>query len=210
MKKIIFAVLISVSIIYSQVDISGGMGINFVSSPSLKDYINGNYNQGGEKLNAFSSSVEFFGEITYSLNSNFELGVDYGLSIFSYNSSSGNGGIYDLNYTMQKPTLVAYYVIPGEGYKFKFGGGAGIRMIDLDEKIIVEQNYSSTGYGFLARAEGHTKLGGDVYAYVGTDLRYDMPGKPENDNGKLAENSSYDVDLNTFSWGIKLGVSLFL
>lgn len=210
MKKIILAVLMFSSLVYSQVDISGGMGINFVSSPSLKDYINGNYNQGGEKLNAFSSSVEFFGEITYSISPSFELGIDYALSIYSYNSSTGNSGLYEIDYTLQKPSIVAYYVIPGEGYKFKFGGGAGIRMIDLDEQIIIEQNYTSTGFGFLARAEGHTKLGGNVYAYVGTDLRYDLPGKPENENGKLAENSSYDVNLNTFSWGIKLGVSLFL
>ena len=90
------------------------MGINYGSASSLKDYLNANWY--GD-LSTFSTSVEFMGEVTYSMSPNFELGVEYAMSIFSYSYRAQFN--YDFTYNLHKPSLMMFYVIPGEGYKFK-------------------------------------------------------------------------------------------
>lgn len=206
MKKIITLALLLffVSNSYSQVDVSVGMGINYASAPSLKDYINANFL--GD-LGTFSSSVEFNGELLYSLSPSFQLGVEYAMSIFSFSNRSGFN--YDLNYNLHKPSLMAYYVLPGEGYKIKFGGGVGPRVASVEEDIYQPINYSAFGFGFVIRGEGHTGLGGNFYAMIAADMRYDLPGKPESDNDSPSGIETKDVDVNILSFGVKLGISYF-
>lgn len=211
MKNLVklFVVMMLAATVSAQVDVSAGMGINFINSSSLKDYVNANF-QGTEKMNSFNTGVEFFAEADYTLSPSFQMGVEYAMEIFSYNSDfSGGLANYDISYTHHKPSVLAYYVLPGEGYKFKFGGGVGLRYVSVDEEIFQTRNYSSTGFGLLLRAQGHTALGGNFYANIGADMRLDMPGEPENDGTPLGQNTGGDVNLNSFSVGVKLGVSYF-
>ena len=223
MKKIILLLtVISFSQVFSQIEISTGMGVNYAANPSIKDYINSNFDSGKGLLKTFSTQVEFYGEGVYSISKHFELGIDYGMSIYSFTNTTNIN--YELSYTVYKPSLVAYYVIPGKGYKFRFGGGMGLRMVSLDEKIWTTVNYSGNGFGFLARAEGHTSLGGNFYAMIAADMRYDIISKVSNGTSVLTSNknrifagnsqSDFDsvgtkVNINTFSVGIKLGISYF-
>jgi len=208
MKKIILLILtLSFSQTFAQIELSTGMGINYSANSSLKNYLNANFNAGNSVLSTFSAQVEFFGEGVYSVSDNFQLGIDYGLSVYSYNNTSSIN--YELSYTVHKPSVVAYYVIQGKGYKFKFGGGVGLRIVNLDEKIFSTVNYSGTGFGFLARAEGHTSLGGNLYAMLAADMRYDLINNLSSENKRFGDNSGGEVNLNTFSVGVKIGISYF-
>ncbi len=47
-----------------------------------------------------------------------------------------------------------------------------------------KDDYSSIGFGGLLRVEANTALSENFYANIGGDLRYDVNGEPENNNGK--------------------------
>ena len=211
MKKL-FAVLLvaSSSHLFAQFDIAGGMGIGFLNNSSLTDYVNGL--RLSEDLGTFSSSFEVYLEGDYEMSENFQLGLEYVYTIFSHNSSLGGIGQYDLTYDHHKPSILAYYVISGTGYKFKFGAGAGLRFINLDEKFQTTVNYTSSGFGLLGRFQAHTKLSGDFYANIGTTVRYDMSGEPEDSNGrKIVDNSiNENVSINALSFSINIGISYFI
>lgn len=209
MKRLVFiALMLSSSLLFAQVDVSAGMGINFLSQSSVNDYINAGWGSAsGNKEGTFVSSVEFFGEAVYTITPSFQLGVEYAQSIYSY--TTNYGGKYDFSYNLHKPSVVAYYVIPGKGYKFRFGGGLGARIGDVKETIQLERSYSASGWGLLARIEGNTSLGGNVYAYIAGDMRYDLPGDIKDGDNYLGEITGETVNLNQLAFGVKLGVSYF-
>jgi hypothetical protein len=113
------------------------------------------------------------------------------------------------------PSVMAYYVLLGTGFNFKFGGGAGPRFVSVTESKKwqgTEDSYSSTGFGGLLRVEGNTALAENVYANIGLDLRYDVNGEPENSNGNTLVNNvkGENVNFDTFSLGVKLGISYLI
>ena len=215
MKKyfFVFLLLIFGSNSIAQVDIMTGMGITFQSTPSLTDYINNTVPE-GEELADYSSAINFLFGADFTLNPTFDIGFEYEHKIFSYNTSFSGLGTYDISYLTYSPSILAYYTIPGAGYKFKFGGGAGYRYVSVDEQLptsnIVE-TYTASGFGLLLKAQAHTLLGGNFHAYIGADIRYDVIGEPSNDNGVLGT-SAYNesIDFNTLGVGVKLGVSYFI
>ena len=75
-----------------------------------------------------------------------------------------------------------------------------------------EDSFSSIGFGGLLRVEGNTALAKNVYANIGFDLRYDFNGEPDNGSGDKLENTvkGETVNFNTFSLGVKLGVSYLI
>lgn len=195
---------------FAQVELSASMGINFINSPSLYDYLNQNYNQSGEVVEGFNSSVIFAGEGGYYVTGTYQPAIEIGYLLNSY-TFSGLNGQYELDYGNLMVSVINYYVINGEGYNFKFGGGGGLRFLSADEKrpaTGVTQTFSSVGYGFLLRAEGNTLLGGNVYAQISAQASYDMNGEPEN-NGTPFRNNAADenVNFNSLSIGLSLGVS---
>ena len=217
MKKIllpVFSFVLLTNTIFAQIDVVGGMGINLVYSPSLNDYINFNWTT--ENIADFSTAVEFYGEVDYSITEKFQLGLEYVYVLWSYNTSLFIGGNYNLDYIHLKPSLLAYYVISGEGYKFKFGGGIGVRGAKLTESIgtTIEgsQEFSVLGVGILGRVQGHTKLGGNFYANIGGTIRYDAPGDPtsdESDNPLYNPITKEAVNLSCFSVSLDIGISYF-
>ncbi len=213
MKKLFVVILLlsTSTVINAQVDLTFGMGLDFNAVPSYRDYVNENFAPTGNQVSTFKSSVMFSGEADYSLTQKFQLGLEYNLLLDSYTTPVGAAGIYEISYVLHRPSAVGYYVIAGEGYKFKFGGGLGVRFARLTEKIILQTNYSSTGFGVLIKAEGHTALSNNFYAVVGVELRYDLSGEPSNSGSKIYNNiSKENLSLNSLSVGIKLGVSFSL
>lgn len=215
MKKIfvVLVMLFSTVNITAQVDIMGGMGITFQSTPSLKDYID-NLAPSGEELAEYSSSVNFFGEIDYVINPTFDLGLEYENRLFSYNSNYGGLGSYDLSITTHSPTVLAFYVLQGVGYKFKFGGGAGYRLVSVDEELPTSNavtNYTASGFGILLKAQALTLLGGDFYAAVGADIRYDLIGEASNNESTFGTTGLKEkIDFNTLAFSVKIGISYFI
>jgi len=212
MKKTLLTIYILIigSPLFAQIDFRAGMGINFVSTPLLKDYLNQSYASFEDELGSFNSSVSFAGEAGYFINPNFQIALEasYFLNSFTFGTTIGQ---YELNYGIVAPTIIAYYIIPGSGYYFKFGGGAGLRFLSVDEKqpgSPVVDNFTATGFGLLLKGEANTSLGGGVYANIGGDIRYDANGVPE-DDGKPLTNSilKEDVSFNSLSFGVHLGIT---
>jgi len=194
----------------AQWEINASMGLDFRFVPSLRDYINLSFAPQNSKLASFTSAINFSGEINYVQSSSLQYGVEYSILIDSYNTSVGIGGLYEISYLQHRPTFVGYYVLSGEGYKFKFGGGAGPRFVLLTEKIFAEEDYTTIGLGFLLKAEGNTLLSNNLFVLIGADLRYDIPGKPENKRNqqKIINSSNNEtVNINSLSLGIKLGIT---
>ncbi|MCW8810358.1 MAG: hypothetical protein OQK52_05535 [Ignavibacteriaceae bacterium] len=217
MKKItvLFFLIIASGFTLAQIELKGTMGINFLSSPSLQDYINQNYAPSDAQLGTFNSAVIFTGEVGTFIGKDFELSLEIPYQIYSYTENVGLGQ-YELAYNSFMPSVMAYYVLLGSGFNFKFGGGAGPRFVNVSENKKwqgTEESFSSIGFGGLLRVEGNTALAENVYANIGLDLRYDVNGEPENsDSKKLVNNVKGEkVNFNSFSLGVKLGISyLFL
>ncbi len=199
---------------FAQVEIKGSMGINFLSIPTLTDYINQNFAPSNSQLATFNSAVIFAGEIGTFISKNFEVSLEVPYQIYSYTENIGLGQ-YELAYNLIPPSVIAYYVINGNGYNFKLGGGAGPRFVNVTEKKKwqgSEVSYSSIGFGGILRVEGNTVLSDNVYANIGVDLRYDVNGEPENSSGNKITNVVLNevVNLNTFSIGLRLGISYLI
>ena len=214
MKKIFVASLFFISTnLFAQVELTGGMGIGFVNNSSIEDYVNVNFAQNGNNLKTFNSAIEIFVEGDYYVAESFQLGVEYDMLYFSYTDIQAGSGNYELSYNHYKPSVVAYYVFNGPGYNFKFGGGAGPRFVTLEEKLLFVRNrivYKSTGFGALLKGQGNTLLGGNFYANIAVDMRYDISGEPEANGKKLYNNGLQEnVNVNSLTFGLKLGVSYF-
>lgn len=213
MKKyfILLLILISYGKISAQWDLNLSMGLDFKSSPSFRDYINSSFSTPGNQVASFKSSIGFAFESDYQIKNNLALGVEYNLQIDSYNTSIGNGGIYEISYYQHRPSLLAYYVVLGEGFRFKFGGGIGLRYVSLTERVIVSTDYKASGVGFLLRAMGNTIMSKDFYALVGVDLRYDLAGDVSNENSTLTNNATGEkLNMKSISIGIYLGITFTL
>lgn len=211
--KYVFALLLALAVTsfsFSQVDLRGGMGVYFVNMPSVIDYLNQNFAPADQQLGNFNSAVIFSGEGGYMLNKNYELGLEVAYLINSYNFSY-TLGVYKLNYGIVMPSIVNYYVISGKGYSFKFGGGIGLRFVKADQQLPATPSaisYTSTGFGFLLKADGNTLLSGNLYANIGADLRYDFNGEPKSSSGYLVNNVyKKNVNFNALSAGIRLGIT---
>ncbi len=213
MKKgifLLFAAVIFTATGVCQYSVRGGMGITFQTTPSLVNYINQNFAPSNQQVAVFGSAVTFSGEFDYSLKDSNQVGLEIAYLINSYNINT-MGGVFKLNYGILMPSLIYYYVIEGEGYNFKFGGGAGVRLVNLDQQLQGTPSpltYTSTGFGLLARADGNTIISKNLYANVGLDLRYDFNGKPKSGGQYLVNyNNNSDVNLNALSIGIRLGLT---
>ncbi len=211
MKKFfLFLFFVSFNFANAQIDVSAGMGLNYFAPPSFRDYVNTNYAVGNE-LSSFQSSVIFIGEADYTLKKNLQMGVEYALNIFSYNNGLSLG-YYNVSVNFHKPSFLCYYLISGEGYKFKLGGGVGPRFFSFKEKLpnfSEEKNYDTpVGFGGVLKAKGLTTLGGNLYAVINVEMRYDFNGEPSYDGEKIFDkvNNAY-VNLNSLSVGLILGVT---
>ena len=190
---------------YSQYEVRGAMGINFGSTPSLKDYIN--QIAGYQEWGSFNSAVIFSGEFDYQVSQTYDLGFELGYLLNSVTFSTF--GTYDFSYHVIMPSVTSYYVIRGDGYNFKFGGGIGVRLVSADETQPATPaaiNYTSIGPGFLLRVAGNTRLTGNVYVYLAGDLRYDVNGNLKGWSDHHTTNYN-QVDLDTFSAGVSIGIT---
>ena len=213
MKKIypLIVLLFIANSLSAQWQLNLSMGLDFKSSPAFRDYINTSFAFGNNLIPTFKSAISFSGEVDYKLSKSFALGLEENIQIDSYNATYITGGIYEISYTVHKPSLLAYYIIPGDGYQFRFGGGVGPRFVSLSEKINTSSDYSASGYGLVLKVEGNTLLSKNFYALIGTNIRYDVTGDFSNNQNTIVNRSTGDkLNLNSISFGIYLGVTFIL
>ena len=207
MKKyiVLLVTLFASSNMLAQWDVSASMGLDFKSMPTFRDYINMNFSSANNQISSFKSAVAFGAEADYKLSKNFTLGIEYNLQIDSYN---GAGSTYEISYSLHRPSLMAYYVIPGVGYQFKLGGGVGYRAVSLSERIFTQTKYSADGFGLVLKTEGNTMLANHFYALIGGNFRYDSTGDVANGSQNIVNRSTGDkLNLNSISFGIYLGIT---
>ena len=206
MKKILFTIftLVFLTTAFAQKpnEVRGSMGIEFVSVPSLTDYLQANYTG---QLNSFSSAVNFSGSYGRLISPTTQLEGEVSYLLNSYNSTL-DLGTYDLTYSIIMPSVLYYYMLNGNGYYFKFGGGAGARFLSATEKLPADPNnynYFAQGFGFILRAAGNTAISENFYAYISADFRYDNL-KKINLGGDVNNTS---VNFSSLSLGVRLGIS---
>ncbi len=210
MKKFLPLIFILFSLnIKAQSSVSASMGIDFIKTSSITDYLNENFNFSQSKLSEFNSTIFFSGSVGFLINENYELNLELGYLTWS-NSTSSNLGIHNFSYNTILPSALVFYVVSGEGYLFKFGFGGGIRFSSLEETLPgfpTSANYNSTGFGGILRTDANTKLGGNFFATIGINLRFDIIGDLKNGDTPLFNPVAQEnVNLNSFSYGIKLGI----
>jgi hypothetical protein len=210
-SKILLFLLFCLPIaVNAQNEIRASMGVSGISTSSLRSYINRNFASSDQQVAAFNTAISFAGEYGYQLKENFQIGVEYDFMLNSFDIPY-YAGSYELSYNIHSPSVTAYYVYAGSGFKLKAGGGAGPRFITLQEKVPpvkAAADYSSTGFGVLIKAEGLTTLGGNIYAYIGGDLRVDFNGEPKKNGANLINAITNEkVNMNSVSAGLKLGVT---
>lgn len=206
--------ILSLGTYQAQIDVSGGMGIEFTNASDVNDYLVVNRFVIAEERNTdFRTNVVFFVEACRFISEDLQLGLGYDFSVHSHNYSFPELGTYKLEYEMHKPSVMAYYVIPGKGYNFKLGGGAGIRYITVSETIPAQgsEDFSGMGFGFLLKALGNTTLGQNLYAQIGAALSFDFPGVPDNNGKAFSYNNEeqQEVNFNSFSASVRLGLSYY-
>lgn len=211
MKKILLVIfLLTVPNLYSQWFARSGMGLNVTNISSLRDYLNDNVAPSNNQVAAFNSAIEFSGEIGYEVKENLQIALDLSYEISSFNYFL-TANYFELTYEFLMPSIMAYHLVKGEGYIFRFGGGVGPRFTSVDEKGLVSNrviNYKSTGVGFLLRADGSTKLSQFFYANIGGDIRYNNNGNPKNDGVEKNINARGDkLNMNSLSVGLRLGIT---
>ncbi|TDJ54972.1 MAG: hypothetical protein E2O46_03585 [Ignavibacteria bacterium] len=214
MKKHLFItiILLSNTLAFAQYELKGTMGIYFASIPSMQDYVNqSGLASSNNQLESFVSSVVFAGEGGLFLSKSFEMALEVAYQLYSFTDVKPEGKD-ELSFNNLMPSLLGYYVLNGDGYNFKFGGGAGVRFVSVDETrniSVAKTNYSSLGFGIILRIEGNTLLGSSVYANIGADIRYDVNGEPDN-NGTPLNNNLQNVNFNAFSVGVRLGITYII
>lgn len=213
MKKILLLVFITVVSLQAQWEVRGSMGLNYVNMADLKDYLNLNYFIGDMALYQFFPAFEASAEVGYQSDQNLEFGLEATYELNSFQTSYLS--VYRFDYGFISPSLLAYYVLQGTGYKFKFGGGIGPRFISADEKLpylVQTETYTSNGVGVIVRAEGLTALSQNVFASLGFDIRYSTFGDFKSASGKTFMNNltGSKLKMNSLSVGIKVGVAVNL
>ncbi len=212
MKKVALFFLLTAGLLSAQVDLSAGMGISFINTSSLTDYINYAFADSDNKMADFTSAVEFSGEADFDVAPRYQIGFEYATQIYSFNVTSGKAGLYDFSYVAHRPSILGYYIWEGKGYKLKLGAGFGLRYIAAEEQVRTYPNpveYSAMGFGIIGRGQAHTALDENVFAFLEASLNADFPGElSDNDDNKII-NTSLDenVNMNSVSTTIKVGIS---
>ncbi|MBI3585662.1 MAG: hypothetical protein HY088_00845 [Ignavibacteriales bacterium] len=196
-------------------EISGGMGISIHSTPSLADYINITARP-RQLLDEFSSAVEFFITPELQVSEEWSMGLEYSLLLKSYTLDDRSGfSRSEFSYQVHMPTLLLHYLVIGEGYKVKFGGGVGYHIAKFNQSFLsygTSDDFTAKSIGVKLEAVGNTKFDDTFYGSIGIDLRWDFLGTLKKPDGSEAfdRTTSTTAKMNFFSAGLKFGVTFRL
>jgi hypothetical protein len=195
--------------------IAAGMGIDYGNNNSLNDFIGyeiPNYSTlpQDQKLSDFKAGFEFFGSVERQLMKKFALKLDY--SYFAKSNNIAYYPNYEFNYNNHQIVLTGVYIIPGEYSYIKFGLGVGKIFSDFTAKSYFRNgDYKSDG--FIAKLEGvinfqiGKNLGGYLNGYMANTFNKDLEDK---DGVKLSNSGVTSVNLNSFMFGLRLGIEVYI
>ena len=199
------------------VDLTVGMGIDMHSATSVVNYINFIAQPKiDEKVNNFSSAVEFYAVPEIQVSLDWSVGLEYSLLIKSYAIDDRSGfSRSDFSYQIHMPTLLLHRLFLGDGYRVKLGGGIGYHFANFSQSFPTvgsEETLSADGIGMKLDAIGNTKFDETFYGSIGVDLRWDFEGTLKRGPGAptAASNSNALPKMSFFSAGLKFGVTFQL
>ena len=200
------------SLLSSRVELSAGMGVEYVSAPDVVNYVNSVYVflATTERAGEFKAGVGFFGALAYPLTPDWILKAEYVYFLASYNASTPFGSS-DVTLTIHMPSLIIQRVLWDERlYDLKVGIGLGYHFAGLSTKYsVVADRMTGNGPGAVVDLEANTAFGDHLFAYLGGDVRFEFIGKLKGTS--FASQGSKDLipTVNAFSIGARLGFSYY-
>ena len=180
------------------IQVSGGLGVGAHSAPSLVDYIS---TVSGQRMNDFASASEFFVTPEVQVTDDVSLAMEYIYLIKSYTIDPA----WDFSYKVQMPSMLVHYLLPGEGYWLKFGGGIGYASGTFTERNTIsgaEASYDASGLSLKAEAVGNTMFDEHFWGSIGLDLRWVFGGTFK----ETTQRNLVPPRLRFFSAGVKFGI----
>ncbi|HTY36433.1 MAG TPA: hypothetical protein VMH23_04940 [Bacteroidota bacterium] len=198
-------------------DISVVLGISVHSTPSLSNYINALTQPTiDQKVDQFNSAPEFSIVPELQVANEWSVGLEYSLLVKSYSIDSRTSYPHtDISYQVQMPSVLVHYLVFGQGFRLKFGGGIGYHFMKFEQSfpaLGVDETFRTNGPGFKLDAVGNTKFDESFYGSIGLDLRWDFLGTLSRGSAaSQAARSGPDLPSMTFfNAGVKLGVTFQL
>jgi hypothetical protein len=191
--------------------IAAGMGIDAVVDQGMVNYIN-SFASSIDRASNFATAVDFFGACEFPASSEWDAKIEYAYLFKSYNFVQNAAGISNVFYSLTMPTLIAHYVIPGNGYFLKLGGGAGYHFGNVSTTDIVyggTSQYHTQGVGVKVEAVGQTEFGKHLYAYISGDMRWEFLGTVKDDHGVALQNDGFSASLSMFTIGLVFGLTYY-
>lgn len=194
-------------------DFTLGLGVDMHSAPSLVNYINSVAQPTpDQKVNRYETAGEFYAVPEFQVSDEWSVGIEYSLFTKSYSINSRSGfSRYDLSYQIHMPGVLVHYLVLGEGFRLKLGGGVGYHFVKFDESfsgIGSLGTLKGDGPAFKLDAIGNTKFDETFYGSIGVDLRWDFLGTMKR-NGAAAQASTLATppSMTFFNAGIKFGIT---
>lgn len=187
---------------------TAGIGVDAHWDPTIIDYINALTSPSpDQKLSGFTSASEFFINPEFQIGEKWSVGLEYSYFLKSYNVT----GFYqwDFSYSAQMPTILVHYLVPGNGYWLKCGGGLGYAFGSLSEQFVesgAQESSKTDGPTFKCDLVGNTKFDDHFWGSIGVDLRWVYAGSFK---GGIVT-SAPQPKLDFFDAGVKFGVTFQL
>lgn len=195
-------------------DFTIGLGVAAHSAPSIVNYINSVARPSlDQRINQFSTAAEFYAVPELQVADEWSLGLEYSLLIKSYSLQDQSGfSRSEMSYQVQMPTLLVHYLVFGEGYRVKLGGGVGYHFVAFDQSFPTNgtgETLKTGGIGIKLDAIGNTKFDESFYGSIGVDLRWDFLGTLARSGASadVARSIAALPQMNFFNAGVKFGVT---
>lgn len=195
----------------NSVALAAGMGINLDTDIGMVNFIN-SFVYPADRANDFETAVDFFGSCEFPVSGEWGAKLEYAYLFKSYNFTQNSAGISSLFYSVTMPTLIAQYVIPGNGYFVKFGAGAGYHFGKVTTNDIVyggTSQYHAQGVGVKLEAVGQTAFDEHLFGYIAGDMRWEFLGTVKDANGAALQNQQYAASLSLFTAGLIFGLTYY-
>lgn len=193
------------------VEVTAGMGVCAINAPDVTDWIN-NTTGGSERVQSFTTAVEFFGAAGARISDVWRLKAEYGYVLTSYNRTAQLGPA-EFFVWMHLPSVLLEYVFADEGlYLLKAGIGAGYHFGGVEERYaFLDIRYTAQGIGIVAELEGNTALSDHLFAYLGVSARWEALDELQDPNGGTAGGAAYTPapTMQMFGLGARLGMSYY-
>lgn len=192
----------------------GGMGVHIVRAADFVDYIN-TIATPAQRVDDFGTAVGFFGGFDVPIGEGWGIAVEHQYLFKSYSISGNLGGIYDLYYSVQAPSILLQKVLKGKGYFLKLSGGGGYHVGAVTHKVStfgVTTEYTSEGIGLTGEAAAQTAFGDDLYGYIGGTVAWHLLGELKDRKGAALTipRIGTAVSMRVFHAGIRFGIVQYL